>query len=285
MQARLLQTVAEVSDAWDVLGELGEDVDKAYWAEFVPYGRGADFPHVSEMARRLLEHGRAAMAIDALSLYAKREDVDVEVVLAALYQFGTVDDPEKGRVSEHALTSLLDYLRSHGVEESEVALFEWKFLAALRYESKVPSLQRLLARDPVSFVQVIELAFKRAGSNAEAESHEVNSALASNAYRLLREWHVVPGTDDHGVVDAVNLTDWLSQVRALLTESDRLEIGELQVGEVLAYAPADSDGAFPTRPVRDALEAAGNDRLERGFMIGLRNKRGVTTRGLTALRT
>ncbi len=281
VQARLLQTAPEVTEAWDMLPDLGKDVDNAYWSEFVPYGRGPDFPHVSEAARQLLKHGRAAMAIDALSLYAERKDIDVEVVMAALSQFGNTDDPETGRVSEHDLTSLLDNLRSRGVDETEVARFEWKFLPALQYESKAPSLQRLLARDPVSFVQLIELAFRPAGRDAEAESREVDATLASNAYRLLRGWHIVPGTDDEGAVQATALKEWLSQVRALLADADRLEIGELQVGEVLAHAPTDSDGTFPTRPVRDVLEAAPNDRLERGFMIGLRNKRGVTSRGLT----
>jgi len=221
------------------------------------------------------------MAVDALSLYAKRMEVDVDVVLEALTLLGTVEDPEMGRVSEHDLASLLDYLRSSGVDETEVARFEWKFLPAVHYESKAPSLQRLLARDPRSFVQFIELAFKRASANSEAESREVNAAMASNAFRLLREWRIVPGTNDEGVVDAVALGEWLTQVRSLLSDADRLEIGELQVGEVLAHAPADDDGTFPTRAVRDVLEVAPNDRLERGFVVGLMNKRGVTSRGLT----
>jgi hypothetical protein len=281
VQARLLQTLTDVREAWGLLSELSHDVDQAYWAEFAPYGRGADFPHVTEVARQLLKHGRAAMAVDALSLYAKRMAVEVDVVIEALAQFGTVEDPETGRVSEHDLTSLLDYLRSSGVDETEVARFEWKFLPALHYESKAPSLQRLLARDPKSFVQLIEFAFKRAGAASEAESQEVNAAMASNSYRLLRDWHVVPGTNDEGTVDAGELNDWLAEVRSLLSDADRLEIGELQVGEVLAHAPSDSDGTFPTRAVRDVLEAAPNDRLERGFMVGLRNKRGMTSRGLT----
>jgi hypothetical protein len=73
----------------------------------------------------------------------------------------------------------------------------------------------------------------------------------------------------------------LDEARTLLAEVDRLELGELQVGEVLARAPADQDGTFPTRAVRDVLEMAPNDRLERGFVIGLYNKRGVTSRGMT----
>jgi hypothetical protein len=285
VQARLLQTIPSFDTAWGLLRGLSDEVDQAYWAEFVPYGRGTDFPQVNEVARQLLNHGRAAMAIDTLSLYAERSDVDVDVVIQALTQFGTTPDPETGRVSEHDLTSLFDYLRSHGVDELEIARFEWKFLPALHVDSKTPSLQRLLARDPESFVQLVKFAFKRAGGEPDAdatgEGEQVGSAMASNAFRLLREWQVVPGTNDDGRVDSEALNGWLAEVRVLLEDADRLDIGELQIGEVFAHAPSDSDGTFPTRPVRDVLEAAPNDRLERGFVIGLHNKRGVTSRGLT----
>lgn len=283
VQARLLQTVADVTDAWDLIPELGTDVEKAYWAEFVPYGRGADFPYLSEVARQLLRHGRAAMAIDSLSLYAERlgDGIDVDVVRDALTQLGTVEDPEIGRVSEHDLTRLLDYLRSHGVDETEVARLEWKFLPALHYETRAPSLQRLLARDPTTFVQFIQLAFKPASSEARTEPRDVDQNLASNAFRLLREWRVVPGTREDGSVDAAALQSWLYEARALLTQSDRLKIGELHIGEVLAHAPADPDGTFPTLAVRQVLETAPNDQLERGFTIGLLNKRGITRRGMT----
>lgn len=283
VQARLLQTVADVIDAWELIPGLGANVEKAYWAEFVPYGRGADFPHASEAARQLLRHGRAAMALHSLSLYAARlgEGADVDVVHDALTQLGTAEDPDIGRVSEHDLTRLLGYLRSRGVDETEIASLEWKFLPALHYETSAPSLQRLLARDPATFVQLIELAFKPASPEARAEPREVDQNLASNAYRLLREWRVVPGTREDGSVDAVALQGWLDEVRPLLAQSDRLAVGELHLGEVLAHAPADPDGTFPALPVREVLEAAPNDRLERGFTIGLFNKRGVTSRGMT----
>ncbi|WP_156507408.1 hypothetical protein [Arthrobacter sp. OY3WO11] len=282
VQARLLDTILDVTKAWDLLSALGEEVDAAYWAEFVPYGRGADFQHVNEVARQLLRHGRVAMAVHTLSLFAERlaGDVDVSIVMDALNQFGTVEDPEGGRVKEHDLTRLLNYVRSHVVHDTEIARLEWKFLPALHYESKALSLQRLLARDPTWFVSLIELAFKPANSR-RGEPREVNAALAANAYRLLREWHVVPGTTPDGTVDGAALQAWLDDVRVRLADSDRLEIGELQIGEVFAYAPSDPDGTFPTRPVRDVLESAPNDRLERGFAIGLHNKRGVTSRGMT----
>lgn len=281
-QARMLQTVEDVTQAWAALSDLDDAVDAAYWAEFVPYGRGADFAQTSEVARQLLLHGRVAMAVDTLSLYVEQLEVDdaERLVLDALTQYGP-GDPESGRVSEHDVSRLLAFLRSRGVDEREVARLEWKFLPLLHFEGGATSLQRLLAEDPRWFVEVLELAFKPATPRGDDEPRQVDSALATNAWRLLHEWRVVPGTDANGAVDAAGLQTWLDSARQLLTESDRLEIGELQIGEVFAHAPTDPDGTFPTRAVRDVLEVAPSDRMERGFMVGVHNKRGVTSRGMT----
>lgn len=157
------------------------------------------------------------MAVHTLSLFAERLEggVDVSIVLDALSQFGTVEDPEGARVTEHDLTRLLSYVRSHVLDDMVVAQLEWKFLPAFHYDSKAPSLQRLLSREPTSFVQLIELAFKPASSK-RSERREVDSALASNAYRLLREWQVVPGTTADGTVDGAALQAWLDEARGRL---------------------------------------------------------------------
>jgi len=281
-QARLLQTVEDVSQAWAALADLDDAVDAAYWAEFVPYGRGADFGHTSEVARQLLSHGRVAMAVDTLSLYVERLEVDdaERIVVDALTQYRP-GDPESGRVSEHDVSRLLEFLRSRSVDEREIARLEWKFLPLLHFEGGATSLQRLLAQDPQWFVEVLKLAFKPATPSGDDEPRDVNTALASNAWRLLHEWRVVPGTDANGNVNAAALGTWLESARALLAESDRLDIGELQIGEVFAHAPTDPDGTFPTRAVRDVLEVAPSDRMERGFVAGVHNMRGVTSRGMT----
>lgn len=279
-QARLLETLEEETQAWAALADLDGAVEAAYWAEFVPYGRGHDFKQASEVARQLMLHGRVAMALDTLSLYVERTafEGDEQLVLEALTRLSP-GDPDAARVSEHDVARLLSFLRSRGVEDPEIARLEWKYLPLLHYEGGAISLQRLMAHDPQWFIQVLELAFRPANVSEEG-SKTVDSALASNAWRLLREWHVVPGANSEGFVDAAELRAWLDAVQAMLVESDRVDIGELQIGEVFAHAPTDADGTFPTRAVRDVLEIAASDRMERGFIVGVHNKRGVTSRGM-----
>jgi hypothetical protein len=53
------------------------------------------------------------------------------------------------------------------------------------------------------------------------------------------------------------------------------------IGQALAYAPADAEGLFPPRVVRDLLEDLRADHIERGLEIGIVNRRGMTWRGMT----
>lgn len=285
LQSRLLQYAEDAPAAWDALNDYDETVRNAYWAEFSPYGRGANFAHVNEAVQNLLAHGRAAIAVDALSIYAARgeEGIDAELVIRALQEFGSRDDPEARSVSAHDITRLLGYLQERGVDEGQIALLEWRYLPLLQHDGMMPALQRLLARDPRTFVQMIEMVFRPASAKNDdpAEQSSSDSGLAANAYRLLREWRVVPGTNEAGVVEADDLRAWLDAARALLHDADRSDIGELQIGEVLAHAPEDADGTFPTLPVRDVLEDTPNELLARGFSLGIYNKRGVTSRGMT----
>ena len=118
IQARLLLRVNDLNGAWARADELGPEVARIYWAEFSPYGRGSDFAGLSEAADRLIDHGRSAMALDALSMYAKpgTTDLDLSVVQRALDTFGGgPDDPELRSVSEYDVSRLLAVLRASGV--------------------------------------------------------------------------------------------------------------------------------------------------------------------------
>jgi hypothetical protein len=68
--------------------------------------------------------------------------------------------------------------------------------------------------------------------------------------------------------------------RAELASRDRARVGDVQIGQVLAFAPRDQDDLQVPEAVRDLLEEINSNDLERGLSIGIYNKRGVTSRGL-----
>jgi hypothetical protein len=283
-QARLLLCSDDLPAAWRRAAELGKDVEEEYWKEFVPYGRGGDFRLVNEVAERLLQHNRPLAALITLELYLDPPDgsgkPSAELVLKGLEALVSLPKDHKEQVrlpSSYDIQRLLDYLQSANVDEDRLATLEWQLLPARGFQEGSPVLERRLARDPAFFLELMSLCFRRQDGTME---QDVPEGVASNAYRLLNDWKVVPGSNrEGGEVDETALVDWTTKVRELAAEQDRSDICDIYIGQVLAHAKEDADDTWPTLPVRNLIEKLTNEKVERGFWTGTYNKRGITTRG------
>jgi hypothetical protein len=282
-QARLLQQVDDDLPAvWQRGTDLGDEVEKAYWAEFATWGRG-DFQLVDEAATNLLQFDRPLAALDLMALYVNKDDrrVSPDLIVEGLQQLVrlTKDHPEPQRLSAYELESLLDYLRTSDTDEEQLGILEWQLLPALGFDARSPVLERRLARDPAFFVEILSLVYRPRGDGREGA--DVPEHVASNAYRLLDEWQILPGSSDRmGEVDAEELNEWVETARDRAGEVGRGEIADVQIGKVLAHARGDDDDTWPTKPVRDLIERISNSELEDGFGTEVYNSRGPTSRGL-----
>ena len=62
------------------------------------------------------------------------------------------------------------------------------------------------------------------------------SAIASQAHDLFHAWRRLPGTTDDNVLDAGALESWIKEARKLSAEVGRGQVGDLQIGQMLAAA-------------------------------------------------
>ncbi|MEN3282796.1 MAG: hypothetical protein V7607_3936 [Solirubrobacteraceae bacterium] len=283
-QARLLQVTDDLTEAWRRAKELGPETEAAYWQEFVVIGRGKDFALVNEATKALLEHGRVVAAIDLMSLYTREDGSPVSPDLMLEGLEALVKSPpeheELARLSSYELDLLLGRLRgSDDVDEQRLALLEWRLLPALGFQARSPTLERHLSLDPAFFVEVLSLLFRPSSVEA-ADTESVPEHVASNAWHLLHEWRIVPGSSEQmGAIDEDALMAWITEARALLEKADRVAVGDVYIGHVLAHARGDSeDDSWPTRPVRNVIEQLANTEIEDGFRTQTYNNRGVTTR-------
>lgn len=281
-QARLLHASNDLPETWRIAAEIGRDVEEAYWREFSPMGRGADFQLVNEAAESLMKFGRPIAALGLMNLYVRKEDrrVSPELVVEALEQLVRLppDHAEAPHLSTYELENLLGYVRAGDVDEERLAVLEWQLLPALGYDGRSPVLERRLARDPAFFTEIVSLIYKPRGAEAGEKTPQ---HIASNAYRLLSQWKIVPGsTEEGGEVHAEVLATWTDEARKLLAEADRREVGDIHIGHVLAHAQGDDDGTWPTKPVRDLIERIASPKLEEGLRLQIYNNRGATSRGL-----
>lgn len=284
--ARLLLLTFDQPTAWQRADELGDEVAQEYWTGFSPFGLGGNYAHVAETAHRLHLVGRPAAALHLLVLYATRSD-EADPKLAVLAA-DALDDLLRSKqqanletLSHYDLTSVFEFLEKHRnlVSPDRVARLEWAYLPALGYDPSIPSLHQQLADDPAFFVEILSAIYRRRSDEAPTTSPTPQQEqVATNAYRLLSSWEHPPGLKPDGTIDPHVLRRWIDTVLPLLDEADRRGVGEIHIGHVLAFAPADSDGARPGLAVRDLLEALQLEGIEDGLQTQIYNNRGVTSR-------
>jgi hypothetical protein len=93
----------------------------------------------------------------------------------------------------------------------------------------------------------------------------------------LEEWKLVPGMGEDGQFDPIAFKRWLEEAKRLLTDSGHLEVGTIQIGQVLPYSPPDPDGLWIHHAVAQALNAKSAGKMRSGFTNELFNERGVFT--------
>lgn len=266
----------EIVDGFDDVLTVSE-----YWKRVSPFY--VDGNEVETVARRLLEHGRAAVAADLMQHHVRSSHVPVDLVVDVLERLaaGPADEMEVRRLSAHDLADLLAYVSaSDDIDVSRVAKLEWAFLPALGRHFYTPKvLLREMARNPELFAQVIALVY-RAEGEAPREPSEQEKAKAERAYELLQtwRWRPLPGMPEDGAFDSGTLRKWVLEARTVLQAQGRLARGEYTIGEILSSSPGGDDGAWPHPVVRDLIEQLASDDFEQGLLIGTLNSEGVSSR-------
>jgi hypothetical protein len=281
-QARVFGLADDVELAWAEVHKRGGLIEATYWQEYYPYGRGSDFPHGITAAKFLAEHGRVAVALDSLAHYrGGQESMNVDLIVSSFKVLIKNGDSELHVLSSYDVEHLMQILRnSSDVTEDTISELEWALLPMMDSDPTSSTLQRRLARSPEFFMEVLSLVYRREGEDAE-EATEAQQRIATNAWQLLHEWRVVPGSS----VDALEVNEeflaaWVKKSQELADASGRRVVADSQIGQILAYSRVEADGVWPPRSVTHVLEDLATEAMLRGFGIGAYNKRGITTRGL-----
>jgi len=285
---RLLCYAPFKHDTWRLLDQYGEEIRNRYWQKISPSPHGHSETEMSEVVECLLEAKRPRAAFYAVGLdWARIETSQLKRILSDI---ATVDAEPDGqyRPGSYYISEALKSLNGRsGVSPDKMAQFEFIFLDALEHsEHGIPNLERHVAKSPTTFVQLLALAFKRNDDGQDPPEwgindpkHRENRAL--KAYRILDRIECIPGTDKDGKVDFQTLLAWVTEVRKLCAKHGRATIGDQYIGQILSKSLAEEDGDWPCLPVCDVMESVASQGIKDGFVIGVYNRRGVVTRGLS----
>ncbi len=258
---------------------LGND-QSAYWT------KTSANPYEADMALelaidKLIDYGRPYAAIRCLyrMMHDKRPLDNRRIFRALIEALNSSEIPHSIDTCE--LVELIKVLQDNsGTNPNDLFKIEWAYLPLLtRHHNASPKLlSQKLASDPKFFCGIIRLVFRSKKEEAqEEELTEERKNIASNAYRLLTEWHHPPGLCDDGSYDGKALEAWIDAVKTECASSGHFEIAMEIVGQVLTHVPPDADGLWIHRSVAAVLNAKDAKDMREGFRIALYNSRGVHT--------
>lgn len=290
-KAALLRVLPEGRDTWVRVAAYGEEVEHQYWlwtlGWFHPDLAPADRAFAVEKLHR---HGQPfaalnALADDAESLAPGHLLLAIGRQVLAHLATSTDNRPVDGFLDGYErLLELLDLAPE--IARDEVVQLEWPFFEVLRHRKRGPrALRQLIAAEPSNFVQLLIWVFKRDDGTTDDLRGDENLTVeqlrrrGEIAYELLHEWRgPLPGAVD-GQLQPDALLKWIAEVRRLASDVGRSRSAERKIGVMLAASPPGDAGAiWPHPAVQAALEANPTEAVGDGFVMGVHNRRGMTSR-------
>ena len=194
----------------------------------------------------------------------------------------TTSSSPKSLVDPYRVAELFKQLdQSRKISDDVITRLEIPYIEVLNRFRPELALHRQVIKEPSLFADVISWAFKRAdGQVEESADDQVRERRASVAFSVLWNLRLIPGLAEDGTVDAKALSTWVNEARRMCTERDRQDMGDRQIGQILANAPIGEDGVWPCEPVRGLLDDLASRHIGIGFVTGKRKLRGVTSRGV-----
>ncbi len=271
---------------WRLLGDYDEEIRNGYWQDVSPFLGKFTPAELTTVIDRFLEARRPRAAFFAVHMDFR--DIETSRLKRLLLDVATVnvEPADHFKLDSYHISEALDSLHGRvGVTHEEMAQLEFLYIDALRSSKHgIPNLERQIAQTPSLFVQALAFAYKRSDNREDPqewriENPEQRRAMASAAYHLLDQMEKIPGTDENGRIKGTDLTAWIAEVRRLCHEFARVEIGDQCLGQLLAKAPMDENGIWPCEAVCEAMEGMASAEIGKGFHIGVKNSRGVHSRG------
>lgn len=278
--AALLSGWPDDRATWRSVRGFGADIDESFWRNYRPHWITGSRHALLEVMLRLKQRGRPLAALE--SALNRLAEVPTQLLLDLLDDAVTeINAGSTGSLGmlDYEIGQIFAALDKRDVDPIEIGRREYALLPLLEHQERPLRLHDLMASDPELFHQIVRDVY-RAEDEVQSESDEAMRARWRTAYKLLSGLKQVPGfLGDQP--DQAALTSWINRVRALGAATGRGGVTETVIGDVLAHAPADDvDHGWPHRFVRNEIERASNDDLERGLQIERFNMRGVTIRGM-----
>ncbi len=278
-------------NTWVFVDALSEEQRSSYWKNVTPDWIPEASTENIEAVEHLLSVKRPRAAFSCIRL-------QLDLVEAPLL-YRILSDMAQG---EEETSTEIRQLESYSIEEAfnridrsaeltleQKAILEFAYIDVIskpwsdHKNYGIPNLERYVETHPELFIQAIVWMYKRRGIGDDPAEWKVAPEnakhFAERGYKLLSGLKRIPGHDDLDELKAERLSKWINTVRETCGELGRLDVADIQIGELLSHAPDGGDGVWPCEPVRQVLEEFHSEKISNGVHTGLFNARGAHWRG------
>jgi hypothetical protein len=278
--ARFLVLAREERATWDIAALCGAEVENAYWSITTPgFWLGSAEVDCEFASRRLLDAGRPRTALQVWVLHM--EEVDAALLAEMLERVLEGQEADGPLLDSWHIGEAVERLEASGaIARDRLIRLEFWLIPALGVEEELRamSLFDAVMSDPKLFADLVCILYKPANGKGWEPPSEAAQKAARIAWRVLDLCRRQPGTQPDGTIDHEAFVKFIDEARNLCREADRLTGCDSRLGQILAHAPADSNGVWPFEPARDILDRPELEDMRFGFQIGVKNKRGGTQR-------
>ena len=276
--AQFMMNLPFVPKTWEKIEIELSGQKSLYWSSVGvnPYEQDCD---INLAAKYLIEHERPKTAVRCLVAKPDNQsEIDLGLAAQVLIEAANSDEPANS-MDTYELVELIQFLQNQdGFDRSMMIRIEGIYLPILnQYNGASPIvLQSLLASDPDVFCEIIQSIYRSRSESEEkiSPTHQEQNR-AENAYLLLDEWSMPPGTNLDGTFSDEAFVTWLDRVVKITTDSGHLEVALQSAGRVLIYAPRADDGLVLRHAIAEAANKVEMDELRKGYCLALFNSRGV----------
>ncbi len=263
--------------AWDRAAQLLGENEVEYWNNTNANTYQTE-DEIEYALRKLLEFDRPDSVIVGLTrdLY-KKKDINPELASDALLAL-VQTEKITGRIDSCHITKIIKALQENSAtDQDKLCRIEWEYVSLLgKYRNGSPiTLENRLASDPRFFCELIQSIYSAKGAVPEEELSQKYRNIATNAYKLLSTWKVVPGTLAGGEFEPDAFTEWISTMEAIVEASGHYDVAMIQLGNVLVNAPPGPDGLWIHPVIAEAMNCKDRSCLRDGYHTGIYNSRGA----------
>ncbi len=265
-------------ETWERVAQLLKENEVEYWSNVSVnpyYAEGS----LEEAINKLLEYNRPNAALSCIyCMLHSKQPLDQPRTVKALLAAVSSKEPPYSMDVYHTIDIIKELQKDPETNPDDLFRIEWAYLSILDRDrgSSPMLLERRLASHPEFFCEVIRLIYTSKNEDkTKKRLTEDQTAIATNAFRLLRKWQTPPGLQSDGSFSADQFNKWLDSIKKACSESGHLEVALSHLGNVLIHCPPDSSGLWINSTVGQAINTKDAEDIRRGFYNGIINSRGV----------